>query len=185
MKIKDLSVPAQFRKYALQMVDAPLGFEYGKETPIGADCSGVVCYPLLMMGWKIRTSADSLYQYIFTKKVWERDRNNWKQSIRAVFFIARRPWHKPGWGPMEAGTAFHVAPLVGRNTLVHADSLVDQIYLVDAVTLAQTYDYWGFDIVWREIDFHALDQHNGVLYASIDPEFQDIKALVDRGILDE
>ena len=45
------------RKYisgALEMVNAPDGYEWGKETPKGADCSGVVAWALNRAGFQYR-----------------------------------------------------------------------------------------------------------------------------------
>ena len=61
--MKDLA--REFRHYAFELVDADQGYEWGKESPAGADCSGTVCYPLIKMGLYIRTTAEELYRKIF------------------------------------------------------------------------------------------------------------------------
>lgn len=185
MKISELTLPAQFRKYALQLSDAPLGYEYGKETPIGADCSGIISYALLRMGYKIRATAQDFFNSIFIQDATAGVREYWQRNIIALFFHSRRAWYKVDVGWQPPGSVVHVAPLVGENVVLHADVEKDAIYTINVRALIDKYDYWGNDFQWRAIDMDALAQMNGVLISGVDPEYWDIQSLVDRGILDE
>jgi murein DD-endopeptidase len=77
-------------------------YEWGRENPEGADCSGSVCLALFMAtGLLVRTTADDLFRRIFTVQ------NPKAGSIRAAFFI-------------KNGIAAHVAGLVDDETVLNA-----------------------------------------------------------------
>ena len=78
----------RFRAYALQMLDAE--YAWGKENVFGSDCSGTVCLPLMLPGYSIRTTADTLYRKVFTEAVAAKDRND-PSKIMAVFYLTNAP----------------------------------------------------------------------------------------------
>ena len=159
----------QFRHYALQLVDADQGYEWGKENPYGTDCSGTICYPLNGMKRRIRTTADELYRKIFTKVVHpsvELDLDR----ILAVFYVMQKPWEKLSGEQMAAGTVRHVTPVVGRYVVVDADWSRDQIILKTAKEVRIGYEGKGALAIWREIDWGDVQLHDGKLFYSPDPE---------------
>ena len=159
-----------FRKYALQLVDAAEGYKWGWENPEGTDCSGTVCYPLIMTGYKIRTTADDLYRKIFTKpvsQVSEVDLNR----VLAVFYVMQRAWTKLDGTKMPAGSVRHVTPVVGEYVVLHADWNKNEILLKTAKSVRLDYEARGAKAVWRELNIDNADFYSGKLAFGIDPYF--------------
>jgi len=152
----------QFIKNALLYVDANKGYEWGGEDPSGADCSGTVCGPLMMMGWKIRGTADDLYKKIFTNNVM--DNKKFSERPMAVFYVSDIPWTKLSGKKMPAGTVRHVTPVVGYNVVLHADYTEDHIRLYDVDAIKEKYHKDNCSVVWREVDWDAVKRYDGRLY---------------------
>jgi cell wall-associated NlpC family hydrolase len=108
-KFASLGAAAQFRALAMKLLDAP--YSWGGETLIGSDCSGTVCFPLYLMGYDIRETADFLFDEVFTKEASEQYSPN---AIEAVFFVRRND-----------SKAVHVTPVVGRDVILHAGDPVE------------------------------------------------------------
>ena len=88
VKRKNLDEATMFRAYALEMLEGE--YAWGKETIYGADCSGTVCLPLMLLGYAIRTTADGLYRKVFTEKVTGTEKND-PSKIMAVFYLTNTP----------------------------------------------------------------------------------------------
>ncbi len=161
-----------FRYYVLRLIDAEKGYEYGKETPLGADCSGTISYPLIKMGYKIRTTADELCRKIFTDRVAEKDELD-LDRIMAVFYVMNKPWTKLSGEKMPVGTVRHVTPVVGRYVVCDADWGRDQIILKTAKDVRMQFEGIGANAVWREINWDAVLRYNNILYYNPDPELLD------------
>lgn len=156
-----------FRHYVLQLVDADQGYEWGKENPYGTDCSGTICYPLIAMKHRIRTTADELYQKIFTDDISnELDLD----KIMAIFYVMQHPWEKLSGESMPAGTVRHVTPVVGRYVVCDADWSRDQIILKTAKEVRVSFELKGAEAVWREINWKAVERYDNKLFYDPDPE---------------
>lgn len=151
---------SQFRKHALDLVDAPNGYEWGKENLAGADCSGTVCYPLIRMGYRIRTTADDLYRRIFTRPVHDAAAETDPERVLAVFYVMREKWEKLDGTEMPAGAVRHVTPVVGQYVVLHADGFRDRLYLATARAIRLEYERrFNCRAEWMEIDETLLDRH--------------------------
>lgn len=160
-------VAAKYRHYCLMLVDADEGYEWGKENPYGTDCSGTICYPLMRMGYKIRTTADELYRKLFTIT----PRNDLDlEKVMAVFYVMQKAWTKLSGELMPAGSVRHVTPVVGRYVVVDADYSRDQIVLKTAKEVRLEVEAKGAVAVWKELNWESVKRYDGKLYYSPDPE---------------
>jgi len=145
-KIEGGDDPARFRAYALKLLGAR--YVWGAEGPEGTDCSGTICFPLWMMGFNIRVTADVLYRQLFTRGTSEFS----ESDVQAVFYLASKD---QVYGPgvtLKAGQARHVTPLVGRNVVLNAGELVR---LETAAYIRQWFEGKDCKAVWRGIDWEA------------------------------
>jgi hypothetical protein len=142
----------KYRKFALDLEGLP--YRWGSENPLlGTDCSGSVCYPLLAMGYQIRTTADDLMNRLFTitpRAEYTLDK------IMAVFYVTRKA-KQHGDREVPAGTAVHVTPVVGLYVVLNAG---DPVKLMTAKAVRMWYEKKNCDAVWREIDFQALEDRS-------------------------
>ncbi len=118
MKIASMSEPQKFRAYALQMLDAQ--YAWGRENVFGSDCSGTVCLPLMLLGYSIGTTADTLYRRVFTEAVVDRDQND-PSKIMAVFYLTNAPAVRRG-KELPKDYARHVTPVVGEWVVLEANA---------------------------------------------------------------
>ena len=131
-----------------------IAYRGGKEIPFDeGDCSATVSGPLYLMGYDIRGTADALYKEIFTDKV-----TNFlsKADIMAVFYITKVPREHFG-RTVPAGTATHVAPVVGHYVVINAFNPID---LWPTASVYEYYLHRGFDIEWRKLNFAQLVRHH-------------------------
>lgn len=94
----------RFSYWALRLVGLPYG--WGKENLFATDCSGSVCFPLLMMGYNIRTTASALRRSVFVLP----GTDYHPDEITAAFY----------WD--STGAIVHVTPFVGLGVVLHASS---------------------------------------------------------------
>jgi len=131
-----------------------LVYQGGKESPlIGGDCSGTVCGPLYLMGYDIRTTADSLYKYLFIDEVTDYES---KTDIMAVFYITQIPREHFG-RTVPVGIATHVTPVVGRYVVINAFPMID---FYTAAYVRQWYENRNFKVEWRKLNLKALQKHH-------------------------
>lgn len=97
-------------------------YEWGKENPQGADCSGLVSGALMASGYNIRVTADDFINKVFTEEAYSYD----KDKIQAVFYITKKPYDTPD-GQRPAGIARHVVMLVGDGVVINANSFKNVI----------------------------------------------------------
>jgi hypothetical protein len=151
-----------FRSYASLLLDAP--YVWGSEGPEGTDCSGTVCFPLWLMGYNIRVSADVLYKELFTIK----PKNEMDLSkIMAVFYITKvEKTHYDRIVP--AGTATHVTPVVGHNVVLNA---AETVTLDTAREVREYFEKHQSFAEWREMDMgKAKEMSDSLKYAwGVDP----------------
>ena len=162
-----------FRHYAFQLVDALEGYEWGKENPTGADCSGTVCYPLIKMGLYIRTTAEELYRKIFTRIVSPVNELD-MDRVMAVFYVMPKPWKKLDGKPMPAGSVRHVTPVIGRYCVIDADWERDQILVKTAKEVRVYLEGFGAEAVWRELNLENAKKNSGKLFYAPDPEILEL-----------
>lgn len=131
-----LDKPSQFRDWILDLVDDPYG--WGEENLFKADCSGTVCFPLWMMGYNVRTTADRLMKKIFLQEAGMQEVH--LDDLFAAFFVD---------GNMKAS---HVAPFVGKEVVLNAGT---RLTLMPVRSLILSITNRTFRI--RKIDWDALD----------------------------
>ncbi len=161
-----------FQKKVLARIYAPKGYEFGKESRIGSDCSGLVYGPLIEMGYKLRSDANDLYNKIFTLSVAEVNETD-LNKIMAVFYVMETYWKKLDGTKMPPKTARHVTPVVGQYVVADADWGRDQILLKTAKAVRLELEKFGAKAVWREINWDAVLRYNNILYYNPDPELLD------------
>jgi len=145
-----------FRLLCLQYVDLP--YIGGQENPLhGTDCSGLVCGPLHMMGYDIRTTADSLYHHIFTDKLTNAHEYADTTKIIAVFYITNDK-RKHFGRTVKSGYVTHVAPVVGQYVLLNAWE--PTIKLMTSAAVYAYYNARNFKVEWRALDWDALELHS-------------------------
>ena len=170
--MKDLA--KNFRHYAFELVDADQGYEWGRENPYGADCSGTVCYPLIKMGLYIRTTAEELYRMIFTRLVPTMAVELDMDRILAVFYVMRKPWKKLDGTPMPARSVRHVTPVIGRYCVIDADARRDQIIIKTAKEVRVRFEAIGADADWRELNLENAKKYSGKMFYNPDPEILEL-----------
>jgi len=110
----------RFIYWALKLVGSR--YVWGAEHIGATDCSGSVCFPLLMMGYNIRITAQQLHDNLFTKSADIFDKNN-----PSVVFWRTEKAIQHGEKRVEAGTIVHVTPLIGLSTVLDASWPVARI----------------------------------------------------------
>ena len=131
-----------------------IAYRGGREIPFDeGDCSATVSGPLFLMGYDIRGTADALYREIFTDPVTDFLS---KDDVMAVFYITKTPREHFG-RTVPAGTATHVAPVVGHFVVVNA---FDPIDLWPTASVYEYYLHRGFDVEWRKLNMAKLQEHH-------------------------
>ncbi|MDR1315253.1 MAG: peptidoglycan endopeptidase [Spirochaetales bacterium] len=152
-----MTEPERYQYFLLLQAGSPYG--WGKENPESSDCSGAVCMALAAAtGFFIRTTADELFRKIYTVK------NPPAGTIQAAFWITPDS-RQHGGRAVPAGTATHVAGIVGRgNAVLSPEEPKALVSTVPAVPAA------GRIVEIRGLDRAALEQAAKDNY-SFDPEF--------------
>ena len=148
-----------------------LKYRGGRETPFDeGDCSATVSGPLYLMGFDIRGTADALYREIFTDPTTDYLS---REDIIAIFYITKMPREHFG-RTVPAGTATHVAPVVGRYVVVNA---FDPIDLWTTKAVYEYYSKRGFNIEWRKLNMDNLIKHHEAkdLLWGLDDELKKIR----------
>ena len=144
--VKDLSEAQRFRYFLgrMQYVE----YESGSEDFLSADCSGSVCFALLLAtGCAVRVTADELYRKFFTKKRFSDD------DIQAVFFIADGP-KKIGYRVYHDKECAHVAGVCGKDVVLNC--VYPNAILRSISDMIPFYNKIGYKIVIRGLDRRAL-----------------------------
>ena len=144
-KAAGMSEAEKFRAYALQMLNAE--YAWGKENVFGSDCSGTVCLPLMLLGYSIRTTADTLYRKVFTEPVAEKDHND-ASKIMAVFYLTNIPMQRRGT-ELPKDYARHVTPVVGEWVVLEANAEKGRVVLRTSRAVTMFYKRMNCRAVWR------------------------------------
>lgn len=171
VKAERLAAPAQFRMFACMLLDAP--YAWGQENPGGTDCSGTLAFPLYLMGYNVRLTADG-----FMRRIYRTEAPNISDlgQIAAVFYVARTR-RRHGSRIVEAGTAVHVTPVVGQGVVLNAQ-YGRLARLQAAGIVADEYARKGCDAVQRRLDGDALRiaHASGSAAWDVDPVVQLLRA---------
>lgn len=109
-------------------------YDWGRENLFGSDCSGTLAFPLYMMGFNIRTTADRFYGRVFTQDV---SPIYDPREIRAVFYVD------------VGGRAVHVTPVVGHGCVLQAGPRGLEWRM--SVSIAEWFERKGCSAHWRQI----------------------------------
>ena len=143
-KKKIEKIENKVRKFKLISLSMLYGkYVWGSETPEESDCSGTVCLPLMVMGYKIRVTAERLRQ-LFKEKAEEYDEN----EVQAIFYI-------------KEGKAKHVTPIVGEGMVVNAQG-GEEIRLEKALDVIKRYKTRGYEAEIKKLSFADLEGLNEV-----------------------
>ena len=138
---------------------------WGKETPVGADCSGAVCLALsAATGKTLRTTADGLYKKYFTI------RNPGLDDLQAVFFITQYD-RQHGDRLARKGEVVHVAGIIHEGVVMNVVEPKADIRLVSS--MRHSYSLMGCEMVIRGLDQKAYDDaaSKGEDLLGLDPDF--------------
>jgi murein DD-endopeptidase len=142
-KLQNASQVEKYRLYALTYAEAPYG--WGDENLQSTDCSGLLCGPLLFMGFNIRVNANDLMNKLFTDEMVDSD------HINAVFFVDK------------GGVARHCGLFVSDNVVMHASG--ERGVTFDGVRdILSEYDSRGYYPVFRAIDWAKAYELDGTAY---------------------
>lgn len=161
-----------YQKGALELVHAPDGYEWGKETPKGADCSGVVSWALRCAGFQYRTTAN-----VFAHRVFTLDLVNlsdfyspFTPSALVVYDLTKIA-KVTGVAGMRY-VAIHIAPIIDNGLVVDADYLDDKIHVITVMDFIKEYYKAHYEIHAQCSDLTALLTHSGKWVEDLDPEWK-------------
>jgi murein DD-endopeptidase len=158
-QFETMTAQRKFQYFLLLQFGSPYG--WGKENPVESDCSGAVCLALYAAtGCLVRTTADDLYKRYFTIE------KPTEGMIRAAFWItAREQRHVDRTVP--AGTATHIAGIVGRGTVLSSEEPYAVVSTIPSVPPG------GRTVVIRGLNVEYLAAHSGKDVYDLDPAFRD------------
>lgn len=133
-KFERIRQPSKYRLYALTYAESPYG--WGQENLGATDCSGLLCGPLLFMGFNIRITADGLMRKLYTEEMEVYD----KDKVQAIFFINK------------LGVAHHCGIVMSDNTIMHASGERGVTFDSDE-DLIEEYMLKGYNPVFRNLDW--------------------------------
>ena len=160
-KFEKMNETDRFIYFLCKQFGSPYG--WGKENPASSDCSGAVCMSLYAAtGLLIRTTADDLYKWVFTKI------NPRAGDIRAVFFLSKKD-QRHGDRMVAAGTATHVAGILDDGIILNSQEPYARVRRITDVS--DWYQRNGHEAAVRGLDREALERLAGKAVYDLDPEF--------------
>jgi len=134
---------------ALQLFLEGAKYRLGTENLFSTDCSGVLSWPLLCMGYDIRITADGFYKTLY---IHDYDAGHtWRDETLAVFYLMN-------------GKASHVSAVVGRNVLLDAWDEDHLAELKDMDTTVKWYRENGYEVKLRGLDWAAVKSSGRLSY---------------------
>jgi murein DD-endopeptidase len=154
-----MTVQQKFQCFLLLQFGSPYG--WGKENPVESDCSGAVCLALYAAtGYLVRTTADELYRRYFTIK------DPLDKMIRAAFWITQSEQRHVD-RTVPAGTATHIAGVVGRGAVLSSEEPCAVVSTIPAIPSG------GRIVATRGLNLEYLAAHSGRDVYDLDPAFRD------------
>lgn len=141
-KLEGLGLASRFRQYALTFAEAE--YKWGGESMTGTDCSGIFCGPLQFLGYKIRTTADVLYNKAFddVSMLFSKD------DVNAIFFLN------------DDGVASHMGLFLSDSVVLHASGKRGVTF--DTIEdIMDEYDEKGMTPVIQVLDWGKLEELDG------------------------
>jgi len=165
------------RKYisgALEMVNAPDGYEWGKETPKGADCSGVVAWALNRAGFQYRITAHEFYYSLFKTE----NRNLYADMFPAYpsVIVGIDPKNTVWSHECKANQPHvtHIAPLIGNGLCVNANYQGDDIEVISIYEFVKKYTGYGLEVRTAHTNESILERNNGEWVYGLDIDWREI-----------
>jgi murein DD-endopeptidase len=158
-QFEKMTMQQKYQYFLLLQFGSPYG--WGKENPVESDCSGAVYLALYAAtGYLVRTTADDLYKRYFTIP------DPTDKMIRAVFWITQREQSHVD-RTVPAGTATHIAGVVGRGAVLSSEEPYAVVSTVPAVPPG------GRIVTTRGLNLGYLAAHNGRDVYDLDPVFHE------------
>jgi murein DD-endopeptidase len=159
VQFEKMTAQQKFQYFLLLQFGSPYG--WGKENPVESDCSGAVCLALYAAtGCLIRTTADELYKRYFTIP------DPTDKMIRAAFWIIQHEQRHVD-RIVPAGTATHIAGVVGRGAVLSSEEPYAVVSTIPAVPLG------GRIVTTRGLNMEYLASHSGRDVYDLDPVFRE------------
>jgi cell wall-associated NlpC family hydrolase len=137
-KFEGLKKEEQFKNLALLYYSAP--YEWGHEIPLGTDCSGLICGPLILMGHEIRITADQIRTMLCSPH----------GTTDLIFFL-------------RDDKATHVGIILDRGSVIHASG--DRgVVIEDLGSLIKEYERKGETYEINSLDFTQVKKNIGLVY---------------------
>ena len=156
-RLGEMSAQERYRAIGAFFIGSP--YEWGKENPMGADCSGLISGALMGAGFNIRITAEGFLRHVFTKVKTKFDPN----LIQAVFFITKKDYKTPD-GIRPKGIARHVVLLVGDNVVINANSEKNIIEYRALEDLVEIFDAENCYALVRALDPKKAQKMQGTMY---------------------
>lgn len=156
-RLQQMSPPERYRAVAAFFVGSP--YEWGKENPTGADCSGLISGALMGAGYNIRVTAEDFLQNVFTTPSPYFD----PTKIQAVFYVTEEDYDTPD-GKRESGIARHVALIAGQDVVINANSYRNVIEYRTLSKLSEIFKKEKCYPLTRELNPAKALAYNGTLY---------------------
>jgi cell wall-associated NlpC family hydrolase len=138
-KFEGLKKEEQFKNLALLYYSAP--YEWGHEIPLGTDCSGLICGPLILMGHEVRVTADQIMKNMTSAVV---------ASSNLIFFV-------------KDGKAGHCGIYIGSHAMIHASG--ERGVVIESTEIVEEeYRLKGYTSIYRELDFDKVEANRGIIY---------------------
>lgn len=158
-KVAAMDYPQKFRYFALKLIGA--SYILGTENLLSTDCSGTLTIPLYACGFKIRMTADGLFNTVFVRDLFMAD---WERCISAVFF------RKAG-----ARRVTHVSPIVGRGVVLDAWDPTERVILKALEAQKGYYQQMGYTVLLRSLDMDLARGYSSEDFAGeLDRELMEV-----------
>ena len=156
-RLTQMSPADRYRAVAAFFVGSP--YEWGKENPTGADCSGLISGALIGAGYNIRVTANDFLNNVFTTPSTAYD----SEKFQAIFYVTEEDYDTPD-GKRKAGIARHVALIVGQDVVINANSYRNVIEYRALPELTKIFKKEKCYPLVRELNPAKALAYNGTVY---------------------